>query len=85
MSTSRSCGRLLFETLLVDFTVTGEDFGDAQRRLVRGIRGGPVAIRRPIRIAEGTLVIDIFRRDDTVDRDPVWRGVIETTSELDRS
>jgi len=58
--------------LLVDFTVTGEDFGDAQRRLVRGIRGGPVAIRQPIRIAEGTLVIDVFKRDDT---DPIWRGV----------
>jgi len=58
--------------ILVDFTITGEDFGDAERRLVRGIRGGPVAIRQPIRIAEGTLVIDIFRRDDA---DPVWRGV----------
>ena len=58
--------------LLVDFTITGEDFGDAERRLVRGIRGGPVAIRQPIRIAEGTLVIDVFRRDDT---DPIWRGV----------
>jgi hypothetical protein len=60
--------------LLVDFTITGADYGEAERRLVRGIRGGPVAIRRPIRIAEGTLVIDLFRRDDTVD-DPVWRGV----------
>lgn len=58
--------------LLVDFTITGEDFGDAERRLVRGIRGGPVAIRQPIRIAEGTLVIDVFKRDDT---DPIWRGV----------
>jgi hypothetical protein len=58
--------------LLVDFTITGEDFGDAERRLVRGIRGGPVAIRQPIRIAEGTLVIDVFRRDET---DPIWRGV----------
>ena len=58
--------------LLVDFTITGEDFGDAERRLVRGIRGGPVAIRQPIRIAEGTLVIDIFRRDDA---EPIWRGV----------
>jgi len=58
--------------LLVDFTITGADFGDADRRLVRGIRGGPVAVRRPIRIAEGTLVIDIFRRADT---DPIWRGV----------
>ena len=60
--------------VLVDFTIAGEDFGDAERRLVRGIRGGPVAIRQPIRIAEGTLVIDVFRRE-TVDRDPVWRGV----------
>jgi Domain of unknown function (DUF4136) len=58
--------------LIVDFTITGEDFGDAQRYMVRGIRGGPSAIRRPIRIAEGTLIIDIFRRDD---RDPIWRGV----------
>ena len=58
--------------LLVDFTITGEDFGDAQRYMVRGLRGGPVAIRRPIRIAEGTLIIDIFRRDDA---DPIWRGV----------
>jgi hypothetical protein len=39
----------------VDFTVTGEEFGDTQRSLVRGIGGGPVAIRRPIRIAEGML------------------------------
>ena len=58
--------------VLVDFTITGEDFGDAERRLVRGIRGGPIAIRQPIRIAEGTLVIDVFRRDDA---DPIWRGV----------
>ena len=58
--------------LLVDFTITGEDFGDAERYMVRGIRGGPVAIRRPIRIAEGTLVIDVFKRDDA---DPIWRGV----------
>ena len=58
--------------LLVDFTITGEDFGDAQRYMVRGIRGGPVAIRRPIRIAEGTLIIDVFRRDDA---DPIWRGI----------
>ena len=58
--------------LLVDFTITGEDFGDAERRLVRGIRGGPVAIRQPIRIAEGTLVIDVFKRDDSA---PIWRGV----------
>ena len=59
--------------LLVDVTVTGEEFGDAQRALVRGIGpGGPVAIRRPIRITEGTLVIDIFRRTEAA---PIWRGV----------
>ena len=58
--------------LLVDFTVTGQEFGDAERRLIRGIRGRPAAVRRPIRISEGTLVIDVVRRDDA---DPIWRGV----------
>jgi len=58
--------------LVVDVMVTGEEFGDAQRSLIRGIRGGPVAVRRPIRISEGTLVIDVFRRDGA---EPIWRGV----------
>ena len=56
----------------VDVTVTGEEFGDVERRLIRGIRGGPVRVSRPIRISEGTLVIDIFRRQDA---EPIWRGV----------
>lgn len=59
--------------LLVDFTVTGQEFGDAQRSLVRGVGpGGPVRITRPIRITEGTLVIDLIRRTDG---EPIWRGV----------
>lgn len=58
--------------LLVAFTVTGEEFADVQRSLVRGIRGGAVAIRRPIRVSEGTLIIDMFRRDES---EPIWRGV----------
>ena len=48
--------------LLVDFTVTGQELGDAQRSLILGVGpGGPVRITRPIRITEGTLVIDIIR------------------------
>jgi hypothetical protein len=58
--------------LLVDFIVTGEEFADAQRYLIRGVSGGPVAVRRPVRITEGTLVIDVFKHDEA---DPVWRGV----------
>ena len=58
--------------LLVDFTIVGEEFGDVERRLLRRVPGGPVASRRPIRIAEGTLVIDIFRRTGS---DPIWRGI----------
>jgi hypothetical protein len=59
--------------LLVDFTVTGQEFGDAQRKLIRGVGpGGPVRITRPIRITEGTLVIDLVRRTDG---EPIWRGV----------
>ena len=58
--------------VVVDFTVTGEEFGDVERRLIRGIRGGPVRVSRPMRISEGTLVIDIFRRQEA---EPIWRGV----------
>lgn len=59
--------------LVVDFTVTGEEFGDAQRKLLRGAGpGGPVRTTRPIRLTEGTLVIDIYRRDEAA---PFWRGV----------
>lgn len=58
--------------IVVEFIVTGEEFGDVERRLIRRVPGGPVAVRRPVRITEGTLVIDIFRRGDA---DPVWRGV----------
>ncbi len=58
--------------VLVDVTVTGEEFGDVERSLIRGLRGGPVRVSRPIRISEGTLVIDIYRRQDA---EPIWRGV----------
>ena len=58
--------------VVVDFTVTGEEFADVERRLIRGIRGGPVRVSRPIRISEGTLVIDIYRRQEA---EPIWRGV----------
>ena len=58
--------------IVVEFIVTGEEFGDVERRLIRRVPGGPVAVRRPVRITEGTLVIDIFRSGDA---DPVWRGV----------
>jgi len=58
--------------VVVDFTVTGEEFGDVERRLIRGLRGGPARVSRPIRISEGTLVIDIYRRQDA---EAIWRGV----------
>jgi len=65
--------------LLLDFTVTGQEFGDAQRSLIRGVGpGGPVRVTRPIRITEGTLVIDIIRRTDG---EPIWRGVYRDDEE----
>lgn len=58
--------------VVVDFIVTGEEFGDVERRLIRGIPGGARRVSRPIRISEGTLVIDIYRR---LEAEPIWRGV----------
>jgi Domain of unknown function (DUF4136) len=52
--------------LVVDFTLTGEDFTTADRSPARGL--GP----QPRRFTEGTLVIDLSKPGDP---DPLWRGV----------
>jgi hypothetical protein len=51
--------------LVVDFTLTGEDFAVGERPPARGL--GP----QPRRFTEGTLVIDLSKNGD---KDPLWRG-----------
>jgi Domain of unknown function (DUF4136) len=52
--------------VMVDYVVTGEDFSISAPGLVRGM--GP----RPVRFAEGTLVIDLVKPGEA---NPLWRGV----------
>lgn len=52
--------------LIVDFTLTGEDFAVGARSPARGL--GP----QPVRFTEGTLVIDLTKPGD---HEPLWRGV----------
>jgi len=51
--------------LLVDYTVTGEDFSMGVPTPMRGV--GP----QPVRSTAGTLVIDLTKPGDS---NPVWRG-----------
>jgi hypothetical protein len=52
--------------LIVEYSLTGEDFSVGRPTGVRGM--GP----RPVRFTEGTLVIDMTRPGETAH---VWRGV----------
>jgi hypothetical protein len=57
--------------LLLDFTITGKDFGHS-------IRPFRVGSRVPVRFTEGTLVIDLSTPND---QSPVWRGVYKDAEE----
>jgi hypothetical protein len=52
--------------LLVDVTLTGEEFARGEPTPARGV--GP----RPVRSTQGTLVIDLVRPGEPA---PVWRGI----------